>query len=288
MKPDIFVRGFLFQCEQLNVGIDLKTLYHICVNTTKHLKGSKDDRVDTLINQQQEQEWYASLEAGSPNYSIYSSQFYLGELFACFVVYSRQHLRNIQKPGSFRKFIKCSPQEGLTVTKTVSIVERMGRIASVLDLGCGLGYTSVGLKSIFSEARVVGFDIDGSIHFEFAKGLAKRNGFEMVNDLAKAPRDVDLIFASEYFEHIVAPIDHLKYIIAKFSPKYLLIANAFGTKAIGHFDVYDVDGEKIDGKKTSILFNVTLKSLGYKKMKTNLWNNRPAFWVRSDGLLPTD
>ena len=87
-----------------------------------------------------------------------------------------------------------------------------------------------------------------------------------------------LIFASEYFEHIERPVEHLINVINTNKPKYFLIANTFNQPAIGHFDTYKHYLDSYNGKETSKLFNNTLKENGYKKINTKLWNQRPNYW----------
>ena len=98
----------------------------------------------------------------------------------------------------------------------------------------------------------------------------------MVNDHKNIK--TDLIFASEYFEHIEKPIEHLSDILKNCNPKYLLLANTFNQPAIGHFIEYSHKGKKYIGKTISKMFNETLKENGYMKIKTKLWNQRPNYW----------
>ena len=52
----------------------------------------------------------------------------------------------------------------------------------------------------------------------------------------------------------------------------------------GHFIYYKHDGYLISQDNVSKDFNNYLRERKYKKIKTNLWNNRPAFWVKEDSL----
>ena len=103
----------------------------------------------------------------------------------------------------------------------------------------------------------------------------------MVGDVADLEGvEADLIFASEYFEHVSDPINHLNHIINNVKPRSFIIANAFGSKSIGHFDEYEANGDKVSNKAIGRLFNKSLREAGYQMMKTKLWNNRPSIWVR--------
>ena len=114
-----------------------------------------------------------------------------------------------------------------------------------------------------------------------AKDLAKQYGFTMLPDHTSL-NNVDLIFASEYFEHWDNPITHLEDILMNTKPRYLLLANAFTQDAIGHFNEYYHNGVTYSKGQMNKLFNKTMKKWGYKKIPTKCWNTRPAFWGKID------
>ena len=154
-----------------------------------------------------------------------------------------------------------SPKSMNGISVVEYIMNEIGHIDTVVDAGCGFAYTTGLLKEIFP---------------------------------------VDVIFASEYFEHFYEPIAHLKDVLDNCSPKFLITANGFGGDAIGHFDDYRVDedlddsdnkwdlfsGEDVKGgniqssKETSKRFNQYLKDRGYTKLDTKIWNSRPAVWQK--------
>jgi 2-polyprenyl-3-methyl-5-hydroxy-6-metoxy-1,4-benzoquinol methylase len=92
--------------------------------------------------------------------------------------------------------------------------------------------------------------------------------------------DIDLVFASEYFEHFERPVEHLIEVVEKLNPKYILFANTFNSKSIGHFDIYKHLDKDYSGPEMSKLFTKTLKSYKFKKVNTNCFNNRPNFYKR--------
>jgi hypothetical protein len=100
--------------------------------------------------------------------------------------------------------------------------------------------------------------------------------------ISERPVPADLVFASEYFEHFEEPIAHLVEVVELTRPRALLIANAFSAKSIGHFDEYVVDGRRVSGDVVGRRFNDTLRRIGYSKIETRLWNNRPAYWKRAE------
>jgi SAM-dependent methyltransferase len=209
-----------------------------------------DRRMRTLENR-----WYETMRAGSPDYSVYDAPELMGDMWACWIIYARSYLNLIEK-----------------------------RIASeiyptrVVDLGCGLGFSTQALRQIFPYSDVIGTNIETSAQTKVCRYLAKSSGFEIATDV-KDIGQTDLVFASEYFEHFEAPIDHLKDVLQYLQPQWLLIANSFNTYSIGHFDMHSVDGKRYDGRATSKLFNSYLREQGYTKVR-KFWNDKPTYWIK--------
>lgn len=106
--------------------------------------------------------------------------------------------------------------------------------------------------------------------------------------MAQSPKEVkekiDLIFASEYFEHIESPIQHLRDVLEAHSASYLYIANSFTGRAIGHFPEYE--NGTIKNTEEYAEFDRELMRQGYRKIKTNIWNNRPSLYERVNNIKP--
>ena len=208
-----------------------------------------------------EARWYDSLDS-EPDYSVYADPYYFCDIWLCWVTYSRKYLREIQKSHSM--FDR-------------SIVSDIVDIRRVLDLGCGFGYTTAALRSIFGDAQVIGTNLSGTAQFEMATALGVTHGFQ----IRPLPESADLIFASEYFEHFQEPIEHLLDVLRDANPRYALIANTFTSPSIGHFPRYKHRGRWYEGAAMSRLFNATLRRHGYVKMHTRCWNSRPAYWKKA-------
>lgn len=208
--------------------------------------------------------WYDSLSIGNPDYSVYDNLSYLGELWACWIVYSRKYLLNVRS-------IKSLPESG-------GIIEDIGKVKCVVDLGCGLGFSTAALCEIYPNAEVFGIEIEGTKRYEITEVVGNLYGFKVYPDFEHLDSKMDLVFASEYFEHFRDPVEHLIKVINCLHPRALIVANSFGVVAIGHFDLYSIFGEIVSPKKASIRFNNTLRFLGYEKVKTKLWNSRPTYW----------
>jgi len=252
--------NFLTLCKPY-VDFDYEKAYNMALHAIKFNKGDKNSRNELRHLEELHVRWYESLAAGSPDYSVYDDPYYgLCDVWACWVIYSRKYLLAINSP------------KALT---TKSIVSDMS-VNSVIDMGNGFGYTTAGLKELFPSAKVYGFNLKDTCQYKVGEVLAPQYDFSMVSELPTTP--IDLVFASEYFEHILDPVTHLLEVINKLSPKYLIVANAFGAKAVGHFDTYHYGDKRFTGKEISRIFNNTLREKGYTKRSTNMWNNRPTFW----------
>ena len=245
-------------------NIDLEKSYDLAIYAIKYYKGNVLVRENLRILHELEAKWYKSLENNSPDYSVYNDSSFLSDIWACWIVYSRKYLLNINS----KKYLSDK-----------SIIEDMGDIKTIIDLGCGFGYTTAGLKELFPKADVFGTNIENSCQFKIATEYSKLYNFYIIPDIKD--KKADLIFASEYFEHIEKPVQHLIDIINICNPKYFIIANSFNTKALGHFNSYNINKLYLDGKTTSREFNNTLRIYGYKKIDTKLWNNRPTYWKKS-------
>jgi len=207
--------------------------------------------------------WYASLKKGDPDYTIYADDYYVCELWLCWIRYSRRYLNDICKTTSLG---------------SRSIVSDI-TASSIVDLGCGFGYTTAGLAEIFPKATVVGTNLPDAVQSKLSRRLGRRVGFKVVSSYARLK--ADLVFASEYFEHFERPVEHLVDVIQRVCPSYWLVANSFGTEAIGHFKTYKHGDSSYDGKQISRLFSRTMRDYGYERVKTKCWNNRPAYWKRA-------
>ncbi|MFA5934956.1 MAG: class I SAM-dependent methyltransferase [Candidatus Paceibacterota bacterium] len=243
------------------VNFDKDIAFSLAINAIKYYQGNKSVRDSLRILQEAEVKWYKSLESNEPDYSVYNDTYYLSDLWACWVIYSRSYSLSINSIKSL---------EGK------SIIQDMKNINTVVDLGCGFGYTTGALKEYFPTADVFGTNLEDTDQFKIAKEFGKKYNFQIIPNLQKI-KEVDLMFASEYFEHIERPIEHLLSIL-KTNPRYLIIANAFNAISVGHFKNYWHGRASYAGKEISKLFNNTLRLHGFEKVKTTLWNNRPTYW----------
>ena len=275
-KADL--REFLAVCRQFVPDLDEEQTYAMALAGVRRANGTlaaTDPSVQPLADL--ERRWYASLEAsgrmsgspllgteGDPDYAVYGDPAFLSELWACWVVYSRQYLRTIESPKSM---------------VNQSIRDHIGPVSRVVDLGCGAGYTTAALGKMFN-AEAVGTNVEGTSQYEIASEFGRREGFRLVPSVQSISGGADLVFASEYFEHLEAPIEHLREVLDVLQPRALLVANAFSSPAIGHFPFYRDASSLfgISGKEIGRMFGKVLRQHGYKTVETKCWNNRPMYW----------
>jgi len=257
-RIDSALRGFLYRCSKH--GVDTQLVYDLARQTIGFIRNTV--REDTRWSQATMTRWYDSLAAGAPDWSVYDGDEYLSELWAGWVVHSRTYLLRVDNARSYPPF---------------GVVEELRKtVRSVVDLGCGIGYTTAALVGLFPDARVVATNILGTMQADIAAEVGSDYGFELMADCSSLD-SIDLVWATDYFEHIPKPVHHLREIL-HLKPQALLIANSFGTKSIGHFDSYEVDGETISAADTRKAFHRTLRQAGYRPIKTKMWNSRPRYW----------
>lgn len=212
--------------------------------------------------------WYERLATGDINsaYEVYNDDYYFTDIWNCFVGYSRTYLRRLYNQS----------------IDDNSIVDLTSDAKIILDIGCGIGYSTACLTQIYPNAHVYGLNIRGTKQWQFCESVSKKYNFTMIDSIDQIGNNVDVLFASEFFEHIIDPREYITDLVTKISPRYMLIANAFNTRSIGHFDVYIDRGQNVGADKMSKIFNSSLRSLGYQKIKTTLFNNKPNVWKKND------
>lgn len=262
--PKTSLLRFLDACSAAN--FDARRIGRIARETIAHLRGSKMQREASAELQTLERRWYASLDVGKPDYSVYAEPDYLGELWACWFAYSKTYLRAMRR---------------IVMTPRGSIPDDLAPARRVIDLGCGFGYTTLALRGLFPDAMVYGTNLLDTPQGAVARALVIPCGVGLCETLSPVLAPADLVFASEYFEHFERPVDHLVEVVNALQPRALLIANTFNADSIGHFRTYVVNGERMPGPAASRAFNAWLREHGYVQSVTKMWNNRPTYWKRA-------
>jgi len=256
--PSKSVNTFLDKYSEM-FPIDKQFAQDIISQTLRHRNSSKKNPIPLpRYTVELEERWLASIRRREPDYSVYDDDYAFTEMWVCWAIYSRGYLRTLLKP---------------LVQPLVSDIK------TIADLGCGIGYTTGSLKQIFSNSNVIGTNVIGTRQYEFCSAMSRSYNFDMASRINELGR-TDLVFASEYFEHLISPIEHLKEIIEMLNPRLLYIANSFNTRSVGHFEYYLIGKDRLSAAKAQKIFNRTLKDYGYGQLDINAWNNKPALWVR--------
>lgn len=261
------LKEYIELCSQY-AEIDKARAYELALQALRYYKSNKANKTQLRAAQELETRWYDSLAAGTPDYSVYQDKYFISDVWCCWVLYSRKYLLSMASAK---------------LPDGRSIVDDIGPINGVLDMGCAFGYTTAALKAMFLSADVIGIDIAGTCQYKVAQALSEQYDFSLYPDIhdAVGRTHIDLVFASEYFEHIERPLEHLRDILDTYEPRYLIIANAFNSLCVGHFQIYrDKVLGAIHASKISRVFNKLLRDRNYQSVKTKLWNNRPAYWKR--------
>lgn len=220
---------------------------------------------DPVLLYSLEKDWYEAMRRDNViPYHLYGDDRYIPDALSCYFIYSKKYIRQIADRRSY---------------KSEALYDKIMAVKSIADLGAGFGLTSVQLRQTFPEAGLIATNLKDTLQFRIMRELSERYGFRIESQLSGVG-PVDMVFASEYFEHFREPIDHLREVIAQCSPKILFCANTFTSDAVGHFDSYLINGTEYSGKDIGRIFSREMKELGYKKQDTNLWNNRPSLFMK--------
>jgi len=251
VKPREALKEFVNDINNIR-GVD-ETLHPLIEKQIKNYRKLTDENPLEYMKDK----WFNSIKDNNNNidYSVYADKNYCIDAWACWIMYSRIYLRLIDKSS-----------------------DMFENINSILDLGNGIGKTTCALTEIWPNAKVTATNLKNTEQWIMNKELQKKYNYDLVEDSAGLGH-LDLVFASEYFEHILEPIKHLDEIIENNTPNYMVVANSFGTVGIGHFYKYHVDGEIIDWKKIGRLFINRMRFHGYESIG-NFWNNTPNVWKK--------
>jgi len=214
-----------------------------------------------------EARWYGALTQGkSPDYAIYEHPYYASDLWICWRLYSHKYLRGLLTVPAF-------------AGRETFVQRYRPQLRTIVDLGCGLGYSTAALKELFPSATVFGTNLIDTPQCRFAIDLGIERQFTVTHSTADIEQDIDMLFASEYFEHFADPLTHLDQIFRQRQlPKVLVFASSFGTIGAGHFPLHVHDGTARSGKNFGRTFNAALKARGYIQPSGRYWNARPAVW----------
>lgn len=247
--------------------IDRDKSYLLFRDVYKYYNSKKGERLQSNPMLSLEKQWYDSLDKNIIDYTVYDDDYYFVDLMACYWIYSKNYIKDLNK--------------NVFDGKTKSITDKFSDISSIMDLGCGLGYTTNDLQNLYPNAKVYGTNIKNTPQWFHCLEVLQDNIVLLSEDLLPS-HHIDMVFASEFFEHIERPIEYVTSIISRNTPNILVLANSFNTKSIGHFYDYKDEDTVISQKNISKEFNNRLRKFGYVKQVTSIWNNKPSIWVKNE------
>src|SRR3990167_5398192 len=172
MNPSLTEEMHSFIEQAAIIGVeDTETLRDAAVQSIRFSsKQATDDHplLDELFRR-----WYAALEKGTVDYSVYTPEIYLAHLYACWRVYSR---RTVSDLGG---------------TKSDGLSQRLDGM-TVADLGCGLGYTSAALARMLPNSIVYATSLPDTVQREFADSVARQHKFTVLDTLDKTGLKIDV------------------------------------------------------------------------------------------------
>lgn len=213
------------------------------------------------------EQWYDYLSQ-----DVYNDKYFFALLYFCWLKYSRKYINDIYRNPLFSE---------------------LRQVDNVFDLGNGVGYSTSQLCDIFQYSKVYATNIRNTEQWRFNEYLIdvrkSKNehyytlfeDFNELKEIGEITESENLVFASEFFEHLYEPMIYLKQIVDILSPKYFILANSFNTYSVGHYREYKVDDVIVKQEYMTKLFNNGLKLLGYEQLKVGLWNNRPNIWKKT-------
>jgi len=236
---------------------------------------SNSETRDTVVRGKLNQrltDWYDSLKVGKPDMTIYEGHYSLLACWLCWVRLSRTYVKRIYGVKNREKsYMKKLTEVKPTIFDNVKVL---------VDFGCGIGFSTIALAEILSTTKAYGTNVKDSWQIQFAKNFNKKKDVKFISSMRTLPDKVDLAFCSEYFEHFEEPVRHLQEIIDRCSPRIFVIANGFPSVAMGHFEYFIADKERVHCGRMARIFNKALANRGYERKNLGFWNNRPNVWEK--------
>jgi hypothetical protein len=155
------------------------------------------------------------------------------------------------------------------------------KIKTIVDVGAGIGLSTMLLADLFPSARVYYNNIVPSLQADFFEAHKHycSNPPQAVTEkdlLGHGP--FDMLFASEYFEHFEEPMKQTHFLLDQVGFKYLIVNNSFNVKAYGHFNEYEGD-DSLTPREMSKLWLRNARC-EYKELTVKCWNGRPKIFEK--------
>jgi len=163
------------------------------------------------------------------------------------------------------------------------------KIRSIVDVGAGIGLSTMLLAELFPSAKVYYNNITPSLQAEFFeahKDYHAPNNKESSRIQSVTEKEMmqygpfDMLFASEYFEHFEEPMKQTEFLLNQVGFKHLVINNSFNVKAYGHFNEFKYNEIlTMQPKQMSKLWLRSIRAF-YDEMEVKCWNGRPKIFEK--------
>lgn len=247
--------------------LDRDAARQLCEDGMAFTRGDASRKVEPLWRL-----WDDVLERKRDASEVYRSPSYLSDAWASWAGYTRTRLREAFGP----RFVDGGLLNAVPDPKVI------------VDLGNGLGLSTRAFSEAYPGALVAGTNLTGSVQYAIAEANSMGR-FGQFGDAIEADAwitdngfgSTDIVVAMEYFEHFERPLQHLHGILQTLCPRVLLVANSFKLGAVGHWPAYFIeDRGSVTPRQAGNAFWKALRDWGYERRESDVWNNRPAFWVR--------
>jgi hypothetical protein len=159
------------------------------------------------------------------------------------------------------------------------------KIKTIVDVGAGIGLSTMLLADLFPETKVYYNNIFPSLQHSFfetykdKRVIFSENQTESITEKEMMQHGpFDMLFASEYFEHFEEPMKQTHFLLDQVGFKYLVVNNSFNVKAYGHFNEYEGD-DSLTPKEMSRLWLRNARC-EYNELKVKCWNGRPKIFEK--------
>lgn len=158
-------------------------------------------------------------------------------------------------------------------------------IKTIVDVGAGIGLSTMFLADLFPSAKVYYNNITPSLQADFFEAHKRYTIASTFIPQAMTEKEMlqhgpfDMLFASEYFEHFEDPQQQTNFLLDQVGFKYLVINNSFNVKAYGHFKEFKCVGETLAPKQMSKMWLRTVRSW-YNELDVKCWNGRPKIFEK--------
>lgn len=156
-------------------------------------------------------------------------------------------------------------------------------IKYIVDLGAGIGITTLFLSKIFPNAIIYYTNLK-SKQSQCAEKMFDNYNCNNIIILENCNNinQCDLLLSLNYFEHFYEPFKEINNVFDKLSPKFILDSTDFQHCFIGHFENYKINNEIVYYKKCSQIYKDFLNKNNYYKHNIHMWNDIPKVYYKKD------